>query len=143
MKRTLTLIATLATLLTLPELLLADNTPGTMYDRLQHTGKPFSGTVQKGGSGCAGCLGGGCGSSVRKSRAETQMSVIMPMVFKLNLDADQKAAIEQKMSALQSTISTNPDPKQADAARIKMLRAVVATLSSEQRAKLIEQLGRY
>ena len=141
MKQTLTLIATLAALLTLPELLLADNTPGTMYDRLQNTGKPFAGTVQKGGSGCAGCLGGGCGSSVRKSRAEIQMSVIMPMVFKLDLDADQKATIEQKMSALQSTITS--DPKQADAARIKMLRVVVATLSSEQRAKLIEQLSRY
>ena len=143
MKRTLTLIATLTALLTLPEILLADNTPGTMFDRLQHTGKPFSGTVRKSGSGCAGCLGGSCGSSVQKSRAETQMSVIMPMVFKLDLSADQKAAIEQKMSALQSTISANPDPKQADAARIKMLRAVVATLSSEQRAKLIEQLGLY
>ena len=141
MKRTLTLIATLVALLTLPELLLADNTPGTMYDRLQNTGKPFAGTVRKSGSGCAGCLGGGCGSSVRKSRAETQMSVIMPMVFKLDLDADQKAAIEQKMSTLQSTITS--DPKQADAARITMLRDVVATLSSEQRAKLIEQLSRY
>ena len=141
MKRTLTLIATLVSLLTLPEMLFADNTPGTMFDRLQNTGKPFAGTVRKSGSGCAGCLGGGCGASVRKSRAEIQMSVIMPMVFKLDLDADQKAAIEQKMSALQSAISS--DPKQADAARIKMLRAVVATLSSEQRAKLIEQLGRY
>ena len=141
MKRTLTLIATLAALLTLPEILFADNTPGTMYDRLQNTGKPFSGTVRKSGSGCAGCLGGGCGSSVQKSRAETQMSVIMPMVFKLDLDADQKAAIEQKMSALQSAVTA--DPKQADAARIKMLRDVVATLSSEQRAKLIEQLSRY
>ncbi len=141
MKRTLTLIATLATLLILPETLLADTAPGTMYDRLQHTGKPFAGTVRNGGSGCAGCLGGGCGSRVRKSRAETQMSVIMPMVFKLDLSADQKAAIAQKMRTLQSTITA--DPKHADAARITVLRAVVATLSSAQRAKLIEHLSRY
>jgi len=140
MKRTLTLIATLTALLTLPEILLADNTPSTMYDRLQNTGKPFSDTVQQGGSGCSGCLGGGCGSSVSKSRAETQMSVIMPMVFALDLSADQKAAIEAKMRTFQSTIPT--DPKQADAARITTLRAIIATLSSDQRTKLLDKLAK-
>ena len=50
----------------------------------------------------------------------------------------KKVAIEQKMSTLQSTITA--DPKRADAARITMLRAVVATLSSEQRANIARLL---
>jgi len=138
MKRTLTLIAALAALLTLPEILLADNAPSTTHGRLQNTGKPFSGTVQQGGAGCGGCLGGG--PSARKSRAETQMSVVMPMVFALDLSTDQKAAIEEKMRTLQSTITANP--KQADAARVTTLRAIIATLDATQRTKLIEQISR-
>ena len=137
MKPTRTIATLLLTLLT-PIVLMADTAPKNMFDRLQNTGKPFSGTVQQGGSGCGGCLGGG--PSVRKSRAETQMSVIMPMVFALDLSADQKAAIEAKMRTFQSTIPT--DPKQADVARITTLRAIIATLSSDQRTKLLDKLAK-
>jgi len=136
MKKTLTLIAALAALALTPQSLLADTNPNGMYERLQGSDKPFGGKV-KPGSGCAGCSAG-CGSSARKSSAEIQMSVIMPMIFKLDLTAEQKSAIQKQIDTLKP--AAGDDPKLLDTQRVKIMRASVAVLTPIQRKTLIEQL---
>jgi hypothetical protein len=137
MKRTLTLLALGASLTLLtPQTLLAQS--NTMYEKLQKSDKPFAGKVGQPGSGCASCTSG-CGSSARKSTAEIQMSVIMPMIFQLDLSSEQTSAIQSHMQALQS--SGNETPEKLDTRRVEVMRAAIAVLNPQQRNTLLQQLA--
>jgi len=66
------------------------------------------------------------------------MSVIMPMIFKLDLSDAQKSAIQKQIDTLKP--AAGDDPKVLDTQRVKIMRASVAVLTPIQRKTLIEQL---
>jgi hypothetical protein len=136
MKQTLILLALGAsvTLLT-PHALLAQS--NTMYEQLQKSDKPFADKVVQSGSGCTDCTSG-CGSSVRKNTAEIQISVIMPMIFQLDLTPEQTTAIQTHIQTLQP--SSNTSPEDLDTKRLEIMRAAIAVLNPQQRNTLLQQL---
>ena len=144
MKRTLTLSTLFLTLLAAPAIA---QTPSTqtpsngMFDRLQGGNKPFAGGMSpQQGSGCGGCAFGRPAAQAPQSRAQAQMNVIMPMIFALDLSPEQKSTIEKHLRTLQA--QAGADPQTFDTQRKKTLRAIIATLTADQRSRLLEKLAK-
>jgi len=139
MKRTLTLSTLFLTLLAAPAI--AQTPSNGMFDRLQGGNKPFAGGMSpQQGSGCGGCAFGQPAAQAPQSRAQSQMNVIMPMIFALDLSPEQKSTIEKQLRTLQA--QAGADPKAFDDLRKKTLRAVIATLTADQRSKLLDGLAK-
>jgi len=142
MKRTRILSTLFSILLAAPAMAQTPSTQAPsngMFDRLQGGDKPFpAGMSPQRGGGCSGCFGGGSAPRAPQSRAQSQMNVIMPMIFALDLSPEQKHSIEKQLSTLQA--QAGADPKAFDELRKKTLRAVIAILSADQRKALLNNL---
>ena len=144
MKRTLISGTLFLTLLAAPAIA---KTPSTqtpsngMFDRLQGADRPFGkGMMPQGGGGCGGCAFGRPAAQEPQSRAQAQMNAIMPMIFGLDLSPKQKNTIEKHLSTLQA--QAGADPQTFDTQRKKTLRAIIATLTADQRSRLLEKLAK-
>ena len=139
MKRTLTLGTLFLTLLAAPAI--AQTPSNGMFDRLQGGDKPFAGGMSpQQGSGCGGCAFGRPAAQVPQRRTQAQMNAIMPMIFALDLSPEQKSTIEKHLSTLQA--QAGADPQTFDTQRRKTLRAIIATLTADQRSRLLEKLAK-
>ncbi len=66
------------------------------------------------------------------------MSVLMPMVFQLDLSPEQKHAIEHDMQSIAAAPAATPAER--DRQRIRIMQTALTHLTAEQRAALIRQI---